>query len=534
MGYDADSHRVVLFGGFDSGGRDGETWTYDLASNTWTNMNPTTSPSARAYQSMAYDPDSHRVVLFGGIDSEPNNETWTYDVIGNTWTNMDPTTSPSARYWHSMVYNPDSHRVVLFGGRDYDGLYNETWTYDLARNTWINMNPSTVPSARYWPSMVYDPDSHRVVLFGGNDGGYDDETWVYPANRYCQQGRFDSQLIDVENICTITGEISWTPSGQPSETVLEVQIGFSNTTHDVDFIYDLSHTSDFTFDGRARYLRYRAVFQSDANQVFTSNLETVSIYYTLGIPDYIEVFLAYLDGNATLIQHLIDWSGGNATLLNNLFDSMAGNATLLQEVIGWLDGNHSAIEALFTYVEGNATLLLQTISVLDSNTTQIQLVAALATANYEWLQGLNSTAIGNITEIRDVLAQLGVTVGDLDYDGLDDLDEIFYGTDIQCIDTDCDNLNDAFEIKIGTNPLDDDSDADTYFDGIEVMYGTDPLDSNDYPGMETSTTTPTSAPISTTTPPPDESSILALILIVGIGAVAVAIVLILVFMKKRR
>jgi len=95
--------------------------------------------------------------------------------------------------------------------------------------------------------------------------------------------------------------------------------------------------------------------------------------------------------------------------------------------------------------------------------------------------------IGNITEIRAVLDELGFSVGDTDYDGLDDLDEIIYGTSSTCSDTDCDNLNDAFEIKYGTDPLNDDSDGDTWLDGVEVAAGTDPKNAADYPGASTPT-----------------------------------------------
>jgi len=118
-----------------------------------------------------------------------------------------------------------------------------------------------------------------------------------------------------------------------------------------------------------------------------------------------------LNNNSSLIENLLTWSAGNATLLQNVIDQVdAMEAVDLSQIIAWLDGNHTAIETLFTYMEGNATLLLQTINALDNNTAQIQLISALVTSNYEWLQELNSTAIGNITEIRAVLAHSTVQI----------------------------------------------------------------------------------------------------------------------------
>ncbi|MHA1619190.1 MAG: hypothetical protein ACTSVZ_07890, partial [Promethearchaeota archaeon] len=148
------------------------------------------------------------------------------------------------------------------------------------------------------------------------------------------------------------------------------------------------------------------------------------------------------------------------------------------ELTGLIGDNTDMIEVLGTWAAGNATLL--------------ETVIALAEQNTEYLSNLNSTMIGNITEIRAVLDELGFSVGDTDYDGLDDLDEITYGTSITCIDTDSDNLNDAFEIKYGTDPLNDDSDGDTWLDGVEAAAGTDPKNAADYPGASTPTDDETS------------------------------------------
>ena len=204
-----------------------------------------------------------------------------------------------------------------------------------------------------------------------------------------------------------------------------------------------------------------------------------------------------------------------------IYQDLDGNATLIQQVISWLDGNHTAIESLFTFLEGNATLLIQTVNAVDGNSTQLGLLAALVTQDMDALSSLNATHVGDMAQIRAVLDMLGVTVGDSDCDGLDDLDEIALGTNILCIDTDCDNLNDAYEVKIGTDPTDDDSDNDTYYDGAEVLAGTDPLDSLDYPSSITTTTTTTQSSMG-----------IELIIIAG-AAGSIGLAMLLVIMKRR-
>ena len=227
-----------------------------------------------------------------------------------------------------------------------------------------------------------------------------------------------------------------------------------------------------------------------------------------------------LDGNSSLIQNLLTWSNGNETLLLNVIaqvDTM--EPTDLTQVIAWLDGNYTAIETLFTYVEGNASLLLNTIADVDYNEEQLDVLAALISGNTAFLNTINATHFDDIQEaldeIRDVLDDLGVSVGDSDYDGLDDLDEIAYGTDLLRIDTDNDNLLDAFEIKLGTDPLDDDSDEDTYLDGLEFLKGTDPLDALSYPGSS------------------DSNFVTTIIIVIGSGGVLVIIVVLIILGKRR-
>ena len=281
MVYDSNHDKVILFGGHD-GSRDDETWAYDLDTNTWTNMAPSTKPSARYAHSMVYDLNYDKVILFGGDDGtifiSSDNETWAYDLDANTWTNMAPSTKPSERRYHSMVYDSNHDKVILFGGLN-ETRDDETWAYDLDTNTWTNMTPSTHPSARYRSSMAYDSINDKVILFGGWDGSNDDETWVFGLFEYYQTGTFDSKLTSLVDIYKISGEISWSPENQTVGTNLTIQIGFSNTINDEDFTYTRQYNSSFTFEGVARYFRYRVSFKSTNDLIFSPILKNIQIVY---------------------------------------------------------------------------------------------------------------------------------------------------------------------------------------------------------------------------------------------------------------
>jgi len=209
MAYDAESARVLLFGGAGEGPT--STWAYDPAADTWTAMAPAASPSERNYGAMAYDPVTDRVILFGGLSGEdagPDTEaggTWAYDYNSDTWTDLKPATNPGPRVYTAMAYEPTTRRIILFGGlRDVkapqpaepgwypDGLFpywdqplGDTWAYDPSANAWTELTPPSSPSPRAWHDMALDPTSGLIVLFGGGPARYDftNETWLFdPAS----------------------------------------------------------------------------------------------------------------------------------------------------------------------------------------------------------------------------------------------------------------------------------------------------------------------------------------------------------------
>src|SRR5262249_19101015 len=65
---------------------------------------------------------------------------------------------------------------VLAGGSDGSRNANaEVWEWD--GSTWTNSLPA-LPEARDWPGLVYDPDTDRLLLVGGNNAGSRSDTWV--------------------------------------------------------------------------------------------------------------------------------------------------------------------------------------------------------------------------------------------------------------------------------------------------------------------------------------------------------------------
>jgi N-acetylneuraminic acid mutarotase len=195
MAYDPTSGKVILFGGDDGEDFLDDTWSYDLGTNTWTELKPAGPvPPARRWHSLVYDPLGGRVILFGGEHWDGSsqeytrlNDTWAYDPAANTWTELKPAGPvPPARHLHSMVYDPARGKVLLFGGADAaaDGsmaCFADAWAYDPVANTWTELDTAgEAPAARASHSMVYDAGAGKIILYGGSNGtDHFNDTWAF-------------------------------------------------------------------------------------------------------------------------------------------------------------------------------------------------------------------------------------------------------------------------------------------------------------------------------------------------------------------
>ncbi|MFA5031376.1 MAG: kelch repeat-containing protein, partial [Patescibacteria group bacterium] len=103
-----------------------------------------------------------------------------YDIATNTWSYVTmPSTKAHYRYGHGGGIIGDY--FYIFGGRYSTTYYNDTWRYDIAANTWLNMSPASPPTGRYMidkQSVVYD---EKLYVLGGRDAASADlvEFWVY-------------------------------------------------------------------------------------------------------------------------------------------------------------------------------------------------------------------------------------------------------------------------------------------------------------------------------------------------------------------
>jgi len=178
MAYNPVSHKIVLFGGSEAN----DTWEWD--GTNWTQKTGAVAPPFRNNAAMAYDAGRNEIVLFGGIRDEYSavarpvfySDTWAWD--GTRW-QQKATSVPSGRAGARMQYDPALGQVVMIGGYGgkivgttapfeyYDDYREETWTWD--GTDWVQRFPGTSPHFSWSYGMVYDETHHGLFAYLGDD-----------------------------------------------------------------------------------------------------------------------------------------------------------------------------------------------------------------------------------------------------------------------------------------------------------------------------------------------------------------------------
>lgn len=189
MVFDSKTARTILFGGFGKEGTLenslGDTWAFD--GKKWGQLSLATNPTARSRHAMTYDKKTGRVWLFGGHEKSgaPVNDLWYFD--GTDWSKEDiKAPHPAPRSSAMLACNPDESVLYLFGGYAKDqGLFQDTWKYDIRAGKWKMQPSQNPPAARQDGGLVYDDRKKAMILFGGFNGKQDlADTWELAEGKW--------------------------------------------------------------------------------------------------------------------------------------------------------------------------------------------------------------------------------------------------------------------------------------------------------------------------------------------------------------
>jgi hypothetical protein len=136
---------------------------------TWTVVFPHLRPPPLEYASEVYDSDNGTVVLFGGKETngDLSNTTWVWAHSNWTAYPASEIQAPPPRQMASMAFDPQLHKLILFGGQGPGGqLLDDTWAWNGASWYQLSAGPGNIPSPREAAGLAYDRNG-SLVLFGG-------------------------------------------------------------------------------------------------------------------------------------------------------------------------------------------------------------------------------------------------------------------------------------------------------------------------------------------------------------------------------
>ena len=226
MAYDRDREVVMLFGGADERQVMSDLQSFD--GRHWRCISDR-GPSKRTFPGLVYDSARKQLVLFGGnsvlFGSETDtdtflNDTWTWD--GERWEQFVGE-RPQARAEPTMVFDSDRNRIVLFGGHRTIGeerlRLGDTWEWDGHR--W-EQRSTDGPPPRNGAAMAFDNHRNRVVLFGGS--GATGDTWEWDGDQWKRiasadaPGRFNSVMAYDEERRVVVRFGGWTGRNRVADT----------------------------------------------------------------------------------------------------------------------------------------------------------------------------------------------------------------------------------------------------------------------------------------------------------------------------
>lgn len=123
--------RFVVSHGFTFDGRFDDTWAFDTIQNAWAHISPPaeTRPLRRCLHEVLAVEGGDHLLLYAGCSSGygpcPQGDLWTFDVSSATWTQLAPDALPAPRSNPAMC--SAGQEIVLVGGLTDAGPTSDVW-----------------------------------------------------------------------------------------------------------------------------------------------------------------------------------------------------------------------------------------------------------------------------------------------------------------------------------------------------------------------------------------------------------------------
>jgi hypothetical protein len=187
--------RMLIHGGRFRDGTSGtyelfdDLWAFDLATDSWTELDAPGGPSERTNHEMVVVGDT--LWLYGGnasddgLSFDPLGDLWSLDLTTLTWTEVDAPGGPAARLFHNVA--TDGDLIFVYAGGDEDAFtgpfFRDLWAFDPSNSEWTELSDGNDgPEARIWAALKWDAVAEKLVMFAGHDDqalGNHNELWTF-------------------------------------------------------------------------------------------------------------------------------------------------------------------------------------------------------------------------------------------------------------------------------------------------------------------------------------------------------------------
>jgi hypothetical protein len=190
--YDPATNEVVMFGGSpvsQPGASLEDTWTY--AGGVWNEVSDGSSNAPDLFNpagaSLAYDPVDREVLLVGTPESNVSQEqTWAFQA--GTWTQLHPTTEPTARWYAAFAWDSKTEQGILYGGLSMvaTGTSGEAWesdTWGFSGGGWTLIQSSgPIGSDQTEQELVFDSQDSTLILVATSSVTGDLATYTFDGS----------------------------------------------------------------------------------------------------------------------------------------------------------------------------------------------------------------------------------------------------------------------------------------------------------------------------------------------------------------
>jgi hypothetical protein len=183
---DEAGQRAYLFGGRTADGPQADLWSFDLARDSWAELQPSgPSPAPRFGHTATWIP-GRGLAVWSGQGSGFFADLWLYDPLADAWRELPSLGAvPAARYGSCAALGPDGRLWISHGFTEDSGRFSDTRAYDFASGGWQDMTPTgAVPVERCLHDCFWSTGGEtgeRLILYGGQTTGVAalGDIWAY-------------------------------------------------------------------------------------------------------------------------------------------------------------------------------------------------------------------------------------------------------------------------------------------------------------------------------------------------------------------